>query len=102
MPQAFLEKGGVSLEDFKGEAGFSGDHDKTIKVVEAGSYEVGALSSSTWNKRTKANEVDLEKVQVETLPKARLKVMEIHLVPILGRHRNATASECPWRVGQAS
>ena len=64
MPQAFLEKGGVSLEDFKGEPGFSGDHDKTIKVVEAGSYEVGALSSSTWNKRTKANAVDLEKVQL--------------------------------------
>lgn len=64
MPQAFLEKGGVSLEDFKGEAGFSGDHDKTIKLVEAGSYEVGALSSSTWNKRTKADKVDLDKVQL--------------------------------------
>ncbi|MEM6501539.1 MAG: putative selenate ABC transporter substrate-binding protein [Cyanobacteria bacterium P01_C01_bin.89] len=64
MPQAFLEKAGVSLEDFKGEAGFAGDHDKTIKVVEAGSYEVGALSSSTWNKRTEANEVDLDQVQL--------------------------------------
>ena len=70
MPQAFLQKAGVSLEDFKGEPGFAGDHDKTIKVVEAGSYEVGALSISVWQKRTEANEVDLDKVNLilETPP----------------------------------
>ena len=64
MPQAFLEQAGVSLEDFKGKPGFSGDHDKTIKVVEAGSYEVGALSTSVWTKRTEAGEVDLDKVNL--------------------------------------
>jgi len=33
MPQHFLQAG---LNDFKGEVGFHSDHDKTIKLVEAG------------------------------------------------------------------
>jgi len=34
----FLQQAGFKLNDFKGEVGFSGDHDKTIKLVEAGTY----------------------------------------------------------------
>ncbi|WP_460200428.1 putative selenate ABC transporter substrate-binding protein [Scytonema sp. NUACC21] len=64
MPQYFLEQAGVKLTDFKGEAGFSGDHDKTIKLVEAGSFEVGAVNAKVWQKRVDAKEVDLSKVEV--------------------------------------
>ncbi len=64
MPQYFLEKAGLKLTDFKGEVGFSGDHDKTIKLVEAGTYEVGAVNEKVWLKRVSAKEVDLNKVQV--------------------------------------
>ncbi|ARV57772.1 putative selenate ABC transporter substrate-binding protein [Nostocales cyanobacterium HT-58-2] len=64
MPQYFLQQAGVNLTDFKGQAGFSGDHDKTIKLVEAGTYEVGALNEKVWQKRVKAKEVDLNKVEV--------------------------------------
>lgn len=64
MPQYYLEQAGVKLTDFKGEAGFSGDHDKTIKLVEAGSYEAGALNEKVWQKRVDAKEVDLNKVEV--------------------------------------
>lgn len=64
MPQYFLKQADVKLEDFKGEAGFSGDHDKTIKLVEAGTYEVGAVNEKVWEKRAKTKEVDPNKVEV--------------------------------------
>lgn len=63
MPQYFLQLAGVKLTDFKGQVGFSGDHDKTIKLVEAGTYQVGALNEKVWLKRVSAKEVDLNKVQ---------------------------------------
>ena len=64
MPQYFMQQGGLALGDLKGEAGFSGSHDKTIKLVEAGTYEAGALNSQVWASRVKKGEVDLNKVQV--------------------------------------
>jgi phosphonate transport system substrate-binding protein len=64
MPQYFLKQANVTMSDLKGEVGFSGSHDKTIKLVEAGTYEVGALNSQVWESRVKKNEVDLGKVQV--------------------------------------
>ena len=64
MPQHFLGKAGVKLEDFRGEVGFSGSHDKTIQLVEAGSYEVGALNEQVWKSRVEAGEVNLDKVEV--------------------------------------
>lgn len=64
MPQYFLSQAGVTLEDFEGEPGFSGAHDKTIELVEAGTYEAGALNEQVWNSRVEAGEVDLDRVQV--------------------------------------
>ena len=64
MPQYYLAQADVSLDDFKGEAGFSGSHDATIDLVEAGTYETGALNENVWNSRVEAGEVDLEKVRV--------------------------------------
>lgn len=64
MPQYFLQQAGLKLTDFKGEPGFSGDHDKTIKLVEAGSYDAGAVNESVWQKRVNSKEVDLNKVEV--------------------------------------
>jgi phosphonate transport system substrate-binding protein len=64
MPQYFLKQAGVKLDDFKGKVGFSGDHDKTIKLVEAGTYEVGAVNEKVWQKRSQAKEVDPNKVDV--------------------------------------
>ncbi|MGB3694626.1 MAG: putative selenate ABC transporter substrate-binding protein [Spirulinaceae cyanobacterium] len=64
MPQYFLKQASVKLEDFKGEVGFSGDHDKTIKLVEAGTYQVGAVNEQVWEDRVEAGEVDTSKVKV--------------------------------------
>ncbi|XQQ07508.1 MAG: putative selenate ABC transporter substrate-binding protein [Leptolyngbya sp. IPPAS B-1204] len=64
MPQYFLQQAGVKLEDFKGQPGFSQSHDATIKLVEAGTYEVGALNEQVWKSRVAAGEVDLNQVEV--------------------------------------
>ena len=64
MPQYFLKQAGVTLADFSAEAGFSGSHDKTIKLVESGTYDVGVLNEQVWESRVKAGEVDINKVIV--------------------------------------
>lgn len=65
MPQHFLQQAGVNPDqDFKGEVGFSGNHDTTIKLVEAGTYEVGALNERVWLDRVADGSVDASKVQV--------------------------------------
>lgn len=70
MPQYFLSQAGVTLDDFKGEPGFSGSHDATIDLVEAGTFETGALNANVWKSRVEAGEIDLNKVQLiwETPP----------------------------------
>jgi phosphonate transport system substrate-binding protein len=64
MPQSFLAQAGVNLDSFDGEAGFSGSHDQTIALVEAGTYESGALNSQVWEARVAEGAVDTDKVQV--------------------------------------
>lgn len=64
MPQYFLKQAGVTLTDFTGETGFSGNHDATIKLVEAGTYEVGALNEQVWETRLAEGEIDTDQVQV--------------------------------------
>ncbi len=64
MPQYFLSEAGVEITDFKGEPGFSDSHDATLKLVEAGSYEVGVMNEQVWLERVAAGEVDQGRVQV--------------------------------------
>ncbi|WP_017297352.1 putative selenate ABC transporter substrate-binding protein [Nodosilinea nodulosa] len=65
MPQYFMEEAGLdTAKDFKGEVGFSGNHDTTIKLVEAGTYEVGALNEQVWRDRVAEGAVDTAKVNV--------------------------------------
>lgn len=64
MPQYFLQQAGIKLEDFKGQVGFSKNHDATLQLVTAGTYEAGVMNEQVWQKRLKAGEVDQSKVQV--------------------------------------
>ena len=64
MPQYYLGQAGVELSEFKGEAGFSGSHNTTIELVEAGSYEAGSLNEQVWLSSVESGDVDLERVQV--------------------------------------
>ena len=52
----------MTLEDFKGEPGFSQSHDATLKLVEAGTYDAGALNEQVWLDRVADGEVDESKV----------------------------------------
>jgi phosphonate transport system substrate-binding protein len=44
--------------------GFSGDHSKTLALVQSGAYEVGALNYKVWENEMKAGHVDTSKVRV--------------------------------------
>lgn len=63
MPQYFLSRAGVSLDDFDGQVGFSGSHDKTAELVESGTYEAGALNSAVWDDRVRSGKADTSKVR---------------------------------------
>ena len=63
MPEYFLDQAGVSSDkDFAGAPGYSGSHDKTIDLVQAGTFDGGALNVQVWNARKKAGTVDTTKV----------------------------------------
>ncbi len=64
MPQHFLQEAGFDLSEFRGEVGFSQNHDATIQLVEAGTYEVGAVNEIVWNQRVELGAVDTSRVQV--------------------------------------
>lgn len=65
MPQHFMQEAGINPDsDFRGEPGFSGNHDATIKLVEAGTFEVGALNEQVWLDRVAQGAVDTSRVQV--------------------------------------
>jgi phosphonate transport system substrate-binding protein len=65
MPEYFVRRhfGKVPRDVFK-RVGFSGDHTKTLALVQSGSYEVGALNFKVWQKEVEAGNVDPHKVQV--------------------------------------
>lgn len=63
MPQYFLQEAEVIPErDFTGGVGFSGSHDKTIKLVEAGSFDCGALNVQVWENRMEENLINQDLV----------------------------------------
>lgn len=65
MPQFFIEEALKEKVDkvFK-RVGFSGNHSKTISLVQTGAYEVGAVNFKVWDKELKEGKIDLEKVSV--------------------------------------
>jgi phosphonate transport system substrate-binding protein len=64
MPQYFLAQAGIKLDDFKGKNGFSGSHDKTIKLVAAGAYDAGALNEQVWQQYVKNAAPELDQVRM--------------------------------------
>lgn len=65
MPRYFLMEEGVNPEvDFDGQPNYSGSHDKTYKLVEAGTFQAGALNEAVWESAVKDGNVDTNKVDV--------------------------------------
>ncbi|MEE3170774.1 MAG: putative selenate ABC transporter substrate-binding protein, partial [Pseudomonadota bacterium] len=71
MPEFYIrEVFGQKPEDFFSRVGFSGNHTRTLRLVEAGTYEVGALNFQVWEKELADGNIDTDAVQViwETPP----------------------------------
>lgn len=50
--------------DFFKRVGFSGNHTRTLRLVEAGTYDAGALNFKVWEKELADGNIDTEAVQV--------------------------------------
>ncbi|MCM0612023.1 putative selenate ABC transporter substrate-binding protein [Marinobacter sediminum] len=65
MPEFHIrETFGAQPDDFFSRVGFSGNHTRTLRLVEAGTYEVGALNFQVWQKELEAGNIDTDAVQV--------------------------------------
>lgn len=64
MPRFFLQSLGINPDsEFKGNAGYSGSHDKTWQLVEAGAFDAGALNEAVWESAIAAGKIDISKVR---------------------------------------
>lgn len=65
MPEYFIRKefGEVPDKVFS-RVGFSGNHSRTIAVVQSGAYDVGALNYKVWEREVKEGKVDTSKVKL--------------------------------------
>ncbi len=64
MPRYFLGEAGINVvNDFRTPPGFSGSHDKTWQLVEAGSYDLGALAEDVWERAVTEGKADPAKVR---------------------------------------
>lgn len=66
MPEYFIRQtfGRRGPEEVFSRVGFSGDHSRTIQLVQSGAYEVGALDFTVWDLDKKAGKVNPAQVTV--------------------------------------
>jgi phosphonate transport system substrate-binding protein len=66
MPEFFFRErfGGKSPEELFSRVGFSGDHSRTIQLVQSGAYDIGVLDYSVWEFEKKAGRIDEARVKV--------------------------------------
>ncbi|RDB43089.1 putative selenate ABC transporter substrate-binding protein [Halomonas sp. DQ26W] len=71
LPEYFLrEHLGASPNELFTRVGFSGNHSRTISVVQSGAYQAGVVSYKAWENELEAGNIDPDRVQViwETPP----------------------------------
>jgi len=65
MPEYFIRQTfGKSPNDVFNKVGFSGNHSKTIALVQSGAYEVGAVNFKVWDRELAEGKIDTSKVSV--------------------------------------
>ena len=65
MPEYFIQQAfGKPPAEVFSKVGFSGDHTKTIQLVQSGAYQLGAVDYSVWGLEVKAGHVDASKIKV--------------------------------------
>ena len=64
MPRYFLSQAGINPDtDFQSLPNFSGSHDLTWKLVQDGSFDVGALNEDVWDRAVREGNADTSKVK---------------------------------------
>lgn len=65
MPEHFIrQRFDEAPEQVFSRVGFSGDHTRTIALVESGTYDVGAVNFTVWQAAVEDGRVDTDKVEV--------------------------------------
>lgn len=65
MPEFFIRQHfNKAPEAIFSRVGFSGDHSRTLALVQSGAYDVGVLNYTVWEDELKQGRVDTSKVQV--------------------------------------
>lgn len=65
MPECyFRERFGAPPQELIDKVGFSGDHSRTLSLVESGAYATGALNYQVWDQALADGEIDTDKVRV--------------------------------------
>jgi phosphonate transport system substrate-binding protein len=65
MPEYFIRKAfGRGPDEIFARVGFSGDHSRTIQLVQSGAFEVGVLDFTVWELDKKAGKIDPAQVTV--------------------------------------
>ncbi|MCG7600193.1 putative selenate ABC transporter substrate-binding protein [Halomonas sp. McH1-25] len=65
MPEYYIrQQFDAAPEDVFSRVGFSGNHSRTIDLVESGTYQTGALNFAVWESEVAAGNVDTDAVKV--------------------------------------
>ena len=65
MPEYFISENLRDTPDkLFSKVGYSGDHSRTIALVQSGAYQVGAVNYKVWDKQLAAGKIDSDKVKV--------------------------------------
>ena len=65
FPEHFIRQAlGKEPEKVFSRVGFSGDHSRTIQLVQSGAYQVGVLNHLVWDQEVKSGKVDTKVVSV--------------------------------------
>lgn len=65
MPEYYVRKNfSKTPKDIFSRVGFSGDHSRTIVLVQSGAYEAGAVNYKVWDSALKLGKINTDKVSV--------------------------------------
>lgn len=65
MPEFHIRRNfGKTPDKIFERVGFSGDHSRTIALVQSGAYQVGAVNYKVWKKELEAGKIDPKKVSI--------------------------------------
>jgi len=64
MPEFYIRQNLAAPKDTFKKVGFSGDHSRTIALVQAGSYQTGAVNFKVWDRMLAAGKINQEAVSI--------------------------------------